>query len=378
MIESRFAPAALLVSIVLFASVGAAQITLGKPATGQPCCQIVSIDAKAGIVTAKVNANGNVFQFKPSNPATLASLNPGQAVYANFTNHQVSLDGLSPCCQMTRGPQAATAVAAPTARVTGANLFINGPAGVQVVKTNLALTSSSDENAPVAQRGVKSSDDENIGGEKDNYAPPSRMRVLSLRGASSSAKLRRLRDDPNVQTYLDKAKSLLNGFEINTALLAGHKYMINDCLGIKVSAGEFVLKVPDPDLRVDNTGVVLTFAIPHIEMSGFKLRFRPRVTDPSNMCHFSERYGVGASADNVRLELHFDPILDLEKCKIGSMGHITQIWRIGKLRMSPLPTEVSDLAGNIIEDALTNAANFNVADRMVAGFNGVAGLQCHA
>jgi len=123
---------------------------------------------------------------------------------------------------------------------------------------------------------------------------------------------------------------------------------------------------------------VLTFAIPHMEMSGFKLRFRPDVTDPTEMCHFSGRYGVGASADNVRLELHFDPILDLEKCKIGSMGHITQIWRIGKLRMSPLPTEVSDMAGNIIEDALTNGANLNLADRVVAGFNAVAGLQCHA
>jgi hypothetical protein len=247
-------------------------------------------------------------------------------------------------------------------------------AKVEVVKTNLTLTSSSDERVPLAHRGVKSSDDENAKGERDSYAPIA-MRAIPI-GALSS-KSRRLKDDPNVQAYLDKAKSVLNGFEINTALLAGHKYMISSCLGIKVSAGEFVLKVPDPDLRVDNTGLVLTFAIPHMEMSGFKLRFRPDITDPTEMCHFSGRYGVGASADNLRLELHFDPILDLEKCKIGSMGHITQIWRIGKLRMSPLPTEVSDMAGNIIEDALTNGANLNLADRVVAGFNAVAGLQCH-
>ena len=245
---------------------------------------------------------------------------------------------------------------------------------IEVVKSNLTLASASDEHTPLAHRGVRSSDDENAKGEKDSYAPIA-IRAISI-GALSS-KSRRLKDDPNVQAYLDKAKSVLNGFEINTALLAGHKYMISSCLGIKVSAGEFALKVPDPDLRVDNTGLVLTFAIPHIEMSGFKLRFRPDVTDPTEMCHFSGRYGVGASADNLRLELHFDPILDLEKCKIGSMGHITQIWRIGKLRMSPLPTEVSDMAGNIIEDALTNGANLNLADRIVAGFNSVAGLQCH-
>jgi hypothetical protein len=59
------------------------------------------------------------------------------------------------------------------------------------------------------------------------------------------------------------------------------------------------------------------------------------------------------------------------------MGHVTQIWRIGTLRMSPLPNEVSDLAGNIIEDALTNSANFNLLDRMLAGFNAVAGVRCH-
>jgi hypothetical protein len=59
------------------------------------------------------------------------------------------------------------------------------------------------------------------------------------------------------------------------------------------------------------------------------------------------------------------------------MGHMTQIWRIGKLRMSPLPSLVADLAGNIIEDALTYVSNFNVVDRLVAGFNGIAGAQCH-
>lgn len=247
-------------------------------------------------------------------------------------------------------------------------------ARVEAVKANLTLTSSSDERVPLAHRGIRSSDDENAKGERDSYAAVA-MRAIPLTGPGS--KSRRLRDDPDAQKYLDKAKSLLSGFEINTALLAGHKYMISNCVGIKVSAGEFVLRVPDPDLRLDNTGVVLTFAIPHTEMSGFKLRFRPDVTDPTEMCHFSGRYGVGASADNLRLELHFNPILDLEQCKISSMGHVTQIWRIGTLRMSPLPNEVSDLAGNIIEDALTNSANFNLLDRMLAGFNTVAGVRCH-
>lgn len=72
------------------------------------CCGIVGVDANTGIVTAKVNANGNVFGFKPSNPAILASLQPGQPVYVNFSSHQVSLDGQTLCCLMLGDPQPAT------------------------------------------------------------------------------------------------------------------------------------------------------------------------------------------------------------------------------------------------------------------------------
>ena len=248
---------------------------------------------------------------------------------------------------------------------------------IEVVQTDLSSTAVSDGNSVSGIRGVLSSDAENPAGDKDTYASTPTLHSQILASLPLALNTRRLKDDPDVQKYLDVAKLALNGFEIHTALLAGHKYMINNCLGIKVSAGEFLMKIPDPDLRVENTGLVLTFSISQIAMNAFMFRFRPDVTDPTEMCHFSGRQGVGATADNVRLEMHFDPILDLQQCKIGSMGHITQIWRIGKLRMSPLPSPVADLVGNIIEDALTYASNFNVVDRLVAGFNGLAGAQCH-
>ena len=249
---------------------------------------------------------------------------------------------------------------------------------VEVVKTDLSTITVSEGTTETAIRGIMSSDAENAPGERDNYAVVPRAQTPLLAGFRLSSRTRRLKDDPNVQTYLDVAKYGLNGFEIRTALLAGHKYMISDCIGIKVKAGEFVLKVPDPDFRVENTGIVLTFSIAQISMTAVSLRFRPDVTDAAQPCHFSGAQGIGASAENVRLEMHFDPILDLEQCKIGSMGHMTQIWRIGKLRMSPLPTLVADLSANIVEDALTYASNFNVVDRIVAGLNGAAGSQCHA
>jgi hypothetical protein len=109
MIEPRFAPAALLVSIVLLSS---ARADAQKPF--DPCCGIIAVDAKTGLVTVRVNATGNVFQFKPNgyspvdglrtNPA-LAGLKPGQKVYANFTNHQVSLDGRRAYGIMTSAPK---------------------------------------------------------------------------------------------------------------------------------------------------------------------------------------------------------------------------------------------------------------------------------
>ena len=247
---------------------------------------------------------------------------------------------------------------------------------IEVVRTNLALTTSADGNSPAPMRGTLSNDAENNGGETDTYATVPRIQSALIGRLSTNT--RRLKDDPNVQTYIDVAKYGLNGFQIQTTLLAGHKYMLADCLGIKVKAGEFIMTVPDPDLRVENTGMVLTFNISQLSMTAVKLRFRPDITDAAQPCHFSGGYGVGVSAQDVRLEYHFDPILDLEQCKIGSMGHITQVWRIGTLRMSPLPSAVADLAANIVEDALTYVSNFNVVDRLVAGLNGAAGSQCHA
>ena len=248
---------------------------------------------------------------------------------------------------------------------------------------NLKFTATVSEGSTAqAMRGIMSPPSENPGGEKDApYVAPARSPAMSaMRAARAdflSYKVRPIRHDPKAQDYLSAIKSALAGFEFKTALLAEHKYMVADCIGIKVSAGEFSLKVPEPDVRIDNTGIVVTFAIPHVEMSAVKFRFRPDLTDTQQPCHFSGKVGIGASADDVRLELHFDPILNIEQCKIGDIGAITTIWRIGHLRMSPLPSDVVDLGANIVEDALTFGSNFNIVDRMVAGLNGAANLQCH-
>lgn len=102
MTGNRLAPALLLISIILFAP---DRVEAQKPI--EPCCGIVTVNVRTGVVRAKVIATGNVFEFKASNPATLATLKPGQPVFANFTNHQISLDGKTTCCTMTSAPRPA-------------------------------------------------------------------------------------------------------------------------------------------------------------------------------------------------------------------------------------------------------------------------------
>jgi hypothetical protein len=65
-----------------------------------PCCVIKAIDARTGIVTARVKSSGRTFQFAVKSATTLGSLKIGQAVDANLTTKEVSLDGRTVCCRV--------------------------------------------------------------------------------------------------------------------------------------------------------------------------------------------------------------------------------------------------------------------------------------
>lgn len=58
-----------------------------------PCCAITAVDSRTGVVTARVNASGQMFTFQLANRALLPRLRTGQPVFANFGGRQVSLDG---------------------------------------------------------------------------------------------------------------------------------------------------------------------------------------------------------------------------------------------------------------------------------------------
>jgi hypothetical protein len=68
------------------------QAPAGRASLPPACCVITGIDSKSGVVTAKVDAAGQTFQFAAGSK-TLSRLQVGQEIYANFKSNQVSLDG---------------------------------------------------------------------------------------------------------------------------------------------------------------------------------------------------------------------------------------------------------------------------------------------
>jgi len=78
----------------------------GNGATsGEPCCNITSIGARTGIVTAREKSTGRLFRFEVKDAELLKSLRVGQAVFADFGTSKVRINGLEPCCSIVgHGP----------------------------------------------------------------------------------------------------------------------------------------------------------------------------------------------------------------------------------------------------------------------------------
>lgn len=64
----------------------------------EPCCEVVAIGGKTGVVAAKDSTTGKLFKFRVKDAALLRSLKVGQKVYADHAAGKVSVDGIAPCC----------------------------------------------------------------------------------------------------------------------------------------------------------------------------------------------------------------------------------------------------------------------------------------
>jgi hypothetical protein len=316
-----------------------------------PCCAVTSI-AKDGLITARETHGTRTFQFHAADPALRSGMRIGAPVYANFNTKQVSLDGKRSCCTMLRISTAAT----------------------QPVRQPSVSGSSS---AKVPQSQVPPDEDAQDDGEPIEKPKPRRVPRLNFSGMRAGSNGTRMKDYPQAQQMMnDVIKAIMNK-EINVALIGGEKYKVNNCLGIKASAGTFRMKLASPNLRIEDTGVRLTFRIDRVSMNALKIRTRPNSGNPLKLCHWSKKLTVGGAASNVTYEYRFDPILDLQQCKLGSMGQVKSHFEIGNLNLKPLQNDLDRVAKNMVEDAMNYVGELNVLDRVIAGVNGFLAAKCH-
>jgi Cu/Ag efflux protein CusF len=233
-------------------------------------------------------------------------------------------------------------------------------------------------------KGVFSPASENAKGEADPPTPailrpaiqtpaaiPSRLPPIgSLRLASTQ----------QGKQLIQQATAMLGGVNMHASLLGGHKYMVTSCLGIKASAGTFDLVIPDPALTFDAGGVHLTLKIARVNMNALSVRFEPNPGNLLDPCTFSDQVGIGGYVEDIQYDISFDPIEDLEACRLGSMGKVDYKISIGKVRLEPLPPEVGNVAKDMINDALllsfSAATQLDPVDEETMLINRLLAQQC--
>jgi Cu/Ag efflux protein CusF len=138
-------------SVLIVAALLAALAPTARAQALQPC-SIAAIDARTGVVSAKVNASGAAFQFRVTDAALLKSLKVGQEVYANFTTRQVSLDDKRILGEIISPPQAA---APPAASMTAPKPVspppVRAPVAQPALGASVAAAPPPPVRAPVAQ-----------------------------------------------------------------------------------------------------------------------------------------------------------------------------------------------------------------------------------
>ena len=331
-----------------------------------PCCGVTEI-AKNGLITARETRGARMFQFQVADPALRSRLRVGAPVYANFDTKQVSLDGKKPCCTILKITTAATQP------VPGTTLGGTASRPDPIRQPPVSGSTSTQVSQPQPPPDEDAQDDSDpVEKPKPRLAPR-----LNLPGVRAGSKGTRMKDYPEAQQMMNEVIKGIMNKEIDVALIGGEKYKVNKCLGIKASAGTFRMKLASPNLRIEDTGVRLTFRINRVSMNALKIRMRPNAGNPLKLCHWSKKFTVGGAASNVTYEFRFDPILDLQQCKLGSMGQVKGHFEIGNLNLKPLQNNLDNVAKNMVEDAMNYAGELNVVDRVIAGVNGFLAAKCH-
>jgi hypothetical protein len=162
--------------------------------------------------------------------------------------------------------------------------------------------------------------------------------------------------------------------EYGFSLLSSHKYMVNDCLGIKASSGQFKLKFANPEIKVNADGKIsIKLEIDKIKFSALKVRIKPRSPDFSdpNPCHFSGKFEVGGEATNVSVKLTLDLVTTAMSgattgyCFFAFDDPVDIKWTIGGFNLRPFPNALDNVAREMVEDALNNGMTDLIYNRFI-------------
>lgn len=379
------------------------------------CCAITAINLRTGVVTAEDPAKRRFF-VHVDNAVLLNRLKAGQAVDVDERNGIATITGITGRFSLVDSANYRAedvAVAAPEPRPSWVApprdgerdaappphpVPYRGPAPSNRqptpqsggAATAAAPAAPAADPAPSGGRGSiggkptgkrdpraedPPSDDANEDEEPD---PPKLQRGFGKglgRGAAAGGKTVRLDKYPDARGFAQKLADAFARREMNVALLGGEKYMLNSCLGIKVRAGAFKMKLAKPDARVEGTAAKLSFRVERISLSGISLRMRPN-SNVLKPCHFSKKFTVGGAASDVKVELRFDPVMDLASCKLGSLGQVHVRVGIGNLNLKPLQNDLDRVAKNMIEDAVNYAFEADPVDQVIQTIDDVLEVDC--
>ena len=172
---------------------------------------------------------------------------------------------------------------------------------------------------------------------------------------------------------LQAAANALAQVNIDVALVGGATMLVNDCLGLKASAGEFTLRLGRPTFQITPGGIELVFVIDEISMHALQFRMKPRIptfSDP-NPCHWSGKFGIGGEARNVRVTMTCSPIIRVDECHLASLGSVSFRLSIGSFNLDSVPHDLDNLAKNLIEDAITSGVNAFLPGQVEGALGGV-------
>jgi hypothetical protein len=161
---------------------------------------------------------------------------------------------------------------------------------------------------------------------------------------------------PVAAVVMNAAVNQIQSQGINLSMIAGQDFMVNDCLGIKLSAGDFILKFGPSHFTIDTTGIDLDFAIQELSLTVLSFKVKPRVPDFSdpNPCDWSGSFGVGASASDIRLTAHCAPRIRLDDCQLLSIGDLAIDFSIGSLHVDSVPSLLVEGAKRLIVDQVNS------------------------